>query len=388
MIGPMDRADERLDALVVAQPATYGVAVCVRQLVEAALAAGHRVTVACPGESVGPLAGWVRAAGGELAPLDMRREPAPRDLADAVTLRRLMRGRDLVHLHSSKAAALGRVAAASLGRRRPVVIVTPHAWSWMVGGRMMPAYRAIERQLARWSDGLIAVSEEEAAEGRRILGSAGDRIRVIVNGVDRVRYSPHGSRADRPHDGPLLLCVGRLSEQKGQDLAIQAFAMLRERGARLRFVGGEDQMGDRARLQTLAGSLGVADRVEWVDHTDDVAAHLRAADIMVAPSRWEGMSLVLLEALACGLPVVATRVAGSEAVGEAGAVVPVEDPGALAAAIDPYLADVDALRRASEMARARSAGYDLTDTLRRNLDLWSELVSARRLRYPPTSRGG
>ena len=286
----MDQASERLDALVVAQPATYGVAVCVRQLVEAAVTAGHRVTVACPGESVGPLAGWVRTAGADVVPLDMRREPAPRDLTDAVTLLRLMRGRDLVHLHSSKAAALGRVAAAPLGRRRPVVIVTPHAWSWMVGGRMTPMYRTIERQLARWSDGLIAVSEEEAAEGRRALGSAGDRIRVIVNGVDRERFSPLGPRADRPDDGPLLLCVGRLSEQKGQDLAIRAFAMLREPRARLRFVGGEDQVGDRARLQTLAGSLGVADRVEWVDHTDDVAAHLRAADLMVAPSRWEGMS--------------------------------------------------------------------------------------------------
>jgi glycosyltransferase involved in cell wall biosynthesis len=384
----MDRSIEPLDALVVAQPATYGVAVCVRQLVEAAVTAGHRVTVACPGESVGPLAAWVRAAGAEVAQLDMRREPAPRDAMDAVTLRRLMRGRDLVHLHSSKAAALGRVAAASLGRRRPAVIVTPHAWSWLVGGRMTPAYRTIERQLARWSDGLVAVSEEEAAEGRRALGSAGDRIRVIVNGVDRERFSPQGSRADRPVDGPLLLCVGRLCEQKGQDLGIQALAMLRERRARLRFVGGEDQIGDRARLQALAASLGVSDRVEWVDHTDDVAAHLRAADLMVAPSRWEGMSLVLLEALACGLPVVATRVAGSEAVGEAGAVVPVEDPSALAAAIDPYLTDVGALRRASEMARARSAGYDLTDTLRRNLDLWSELVGARRLQYRPTSRGG
>jgi glycosyltransferase involved in cell wall biosynthesis len=384
----MDRSIEPLDALVVAQPATYGVAECVRQLVEAAVTAGHRVTVACPGESVGPLAAWVRAAGAEVAQLDMRREPAPRDAMDAVTLRRLMRGRDLVHLHSSKAAALGRVAAASLGRRRPAVIVTPHAWSWLVGGRMTPAYRTIERQLARWSDGLVAVSEEEATEGRRALGSAGDRIRVIVNGVDRERFSPQGSRADRPVDGPLLLCVGRLCEQKGQERRIQALAMLRERRARLRFVGGEDQIGDRARLQALAASLGVSDRVEWVDHTDDVAAHLRAADLMVAPSRWEGMSLVLLEALACGLPVVATRVAGSEAVGEAGAVVPVGDPSALAAAIDPYLTDVGALRRASEMARARSAGYDLTDTLRRNLDLWSELVGARRLQYRPTSRGG
>lgn len=384
----MHPASERLDVLVVAQPATYGVAVCVRQLVEAAVAAGHRVRVACPGDSVGPLAGWVRGAGAEVVSLDMRRKPSPLDPAHVLRLRRLMRGMDVVHLHSSKASALGRVAAAALGRHRPAVLVTPHAWSWMVGGRMAPAYRIIERELARWCDAIVAVSDEEAAEGRRVLGSAGDRIRVVVNGVDRERFSPHGSRAGRREDVPLLVCVGRLSEQKAQDLAVHAFAMMMDRTVRLRFVGGEDRPGDRAALQALARSLGVEERIEWLDHTDDVAAHLRAADLLIAPSRWEGMSLVLLEALACGLPVVATSVAGSEAVGDAGAVVAVDDPVALASAIDELLADTDALRRAGEAARARSAAYDLTGSLEQNLDLWQELVRARRMQHRPTSRGG
>jgi hypothetical protein len=103
-----------LDVLVVSQPVDYGVAIHVRQLVEAALAEGHRVTVASPGRERGPLAGWIEAAGARHVAVDMVRRPAVRDGLDVLTLRRLARGRDVLHLHSSKAGALGRVAAATL----------------------------------------------------------------------------------------------------------------------------------------------------------------------------------------------------------------------------------------------------------------------------------
>ncbi|HET9672117.1 MAG TPA: glycosyltransferase family 4 protein, partial [Actinomycetota bacterium] len=151
---------DRLDVLIVSQPAAYGVAVFVRDLTEAAVAAGHRVTVVSPGEAHGPLAGWVAASGARHRRLDLARSPSPRDAIDLVTLRRLMRGRDVVHLHSSKAAALGRVAAATIRRdRRPAVIVTAHYWSWLVGGPWASVYRWIERMLADRCDALVAVSD-------------------------------------------------------------------------------------------------------------------------------------------------------------------------------------------------------------------------------------
>ena len=370
--------DDRLDVLIVAQPATYGVAVCVRQLTEAAVKAGHRVTVACPGPETGPLAGWVASAGADHVAVELARKPAPRDVSDVLTIRRLARGRDIVHLHSSKAAALGRVAAASLGRRRPGVIVTPHYWSWLVGGRLAPLYRGIERLLAPWCDAIVAVSEREAAEGRPLLGRDADRVKVIPNGVDRSHFRPDGPHAERTADAPLIVCAGRLSEQKGQDVAIGALARLQERSARLRLVGGESHEGEQGRLEALAASLGVADRLEWVGHVGDAAPHLRAADVVVAPSRWEGMSLVLLEALACGAPMVVTDVSGAEAVGDAGIVVPPNDPQAIARGIDALLADPDRRRKLGEAARERSRSYDLTVTLERNLELWLELVERRR----------
>jgi glycosyltransferase involved in cell wall biosynthesis len=362
-----------LDVLLVSQPVSYGVAVFVRHLAEAAVAAGHRVTVACPGPERGPLARWVEAAGATHVALDMARGPALRDVGDLWSIRRLARGRDVVHLHSSKAAALGRVASLSLGRRRPAVVMTPHYWSWLVGGRLAPLYRWIEQVLARTGDAIVAVSEREAREGRAVLGDHA-QITLIHNGVDRSRFSPDGVRAPRDAGAALLVCVGRLSEQKGQDVAIRALARLRDRTARLRLVGDESAPGERRRLEVLATSLGVADRIEWRGEVADPAPELRAADVVIAPSRWEGMSLVFLEAMACGAALVVSDVAGSEILVDAGVIVPPDDPQTLAEAVDALLDDPDRRVRLGEAARERSGSYDLGSTLQRNLDLWCELV--------------
>ena len=363
-----------LDVLMVSQPVSYGVAVFVRQLTEAAVADGHRVTVACPGPDKGPLAGWIQSAGAKHEALDMARRPALRDAFDLWSIRRLARGRDVVHLHSSKAAALGRVAALSLGRRRPAIVVTPHYWSWLVGGRLAGLYRWVERVLARHCDAIVAVSEAEATEGRAVL-TASDHITVINNGVDRDHFSPDGPRVDRDPGLPLIVCVGRLSEQKGQDLAIRALALLPDLTVRLRLVGSESTSGERERLEALAASLGVADRIEWRGQVADSAPELRAADLVIAPSRWEGMSLVFLEAMACGAAMVVTDVSGSEVVEGAGVIVPREDPQALADAVAALLEDAPSRRRLGEAARERSRSYDLGSTMRRNIDLWSDLAS-------------
>jgi glycosyltransferase involved in cell wall biosynthesis len=366
-----------LKVLIVSQPASYGVAVHVRQLTEAAVAAGHCVTVVCPGSSKGPLAGWIERAGAKHEVLNMARQPAFRDLFDLWAIRRLARGHDVVHLHSSKAAALGRVAVMSLRRRRPAIVVTPHYWSWMVGGRLAGLYRLIERLLARFCDVIVSVSEREAADGRSVLGRAAGRITVIHNGVDRARFTPDGVRADRDDPWPLIVCVGRLSEQKGQDVAIRALARLRNNSARLRFVGDESRRGEKARLEALAASLGVADRIQWRGEVPETAPEFRAADLVIAPSRWEGMSLVFLEAMACGAPMVVTDVPGSEVVQGTGVIVPPDNPGHLAEAIDALLDDEPGRRGLGEAAREESASYDLASTLRRNLDLWSSLARDR-----------
>jgi glycosyltransferase involved in cell wall biosynthesis len=380
----MERA-HTVKVLIVSQPVAYGVAVYVRQLTEAAVAAGHFVIVVCPDERNGPLAGWIKEAGAEHETLNMVRRPAIRDLSDLWALRRLARGMDVVHLHSSKAAALGRVAVTSLGRRRPAIVVTPHYWSWLVGGCQARLYRWIEWILARFCDAIVAVSEAEATEGRSVLGTAGDRIMLIHNGVDRARFSPDGGRADRSDASPLIVCVGRLSEQKGQDVALRALARLRNTAARLRLVGGESLGGERSGLEALGRSLGVAERIEWRGPVPDAAQELRAADVVIAPSRWEGMSLVFLEALACGTALIVADVPGSEVVRDAGVIVPRDHPGALADAVDRLLDDDARRRRLGSAARERSASYDLASTMRQNLELWARLVRQRHGRNTPAA---
>jgi glycosyltransferase involved in cell wall biosynthesis len=373
MVDPV-KPGEALDVLMISQPVEYGVAVCVRQLAEAGRAAGHRVVVACPGSENGPLADWIKAAGGAHVTVNLVRRPALTDLRDFWAIRRLARGRDVVHLHSSKAGALGRMAVATLRRRhRPAVIFTPHYWSWQVGGRMATVYRWVERLLAPRCDAIVAVSEQEAAEGRARLGSSLEHLVVIPNGVDRKQFSPEGAQGRRDPDTPLIVCVGRLSKQKGQDIAIRALAQLKNQAAHLRLVGDENPVGEREFLAELAESLGVADRVEWHGKVDDPAPEFRAADIVAAPSRWEGMSLVFLEAMACGAPVVVTDVFGSEAVGPAGVIVPPENSDALAHALDDLLDDEDRRLRLSLKARERSELHDLARTLRRNLEVWHEI---------------
>lgn len=372
-----------LRALIVSQPTDYGVAVCVRHLVEGAVAAGHEVTVACPGSLEGPLSSWVESAEATHRPLDLRRAPSVRDFSILLTLRRMAKRCDVLHLHSSKAGALGRLAVLSLpAPQRPAVVFTPHSWSWEVGGRAAVLYRWIERRLAPTA-AIVAVSEEEASEGRAVLGSTAGPLIVIHNGVDRERFRPDGPVAERDLSAPLIVCVGRLSEQKGQDVAIRALARMRYPFARLRLVGGESTTGARERLEALARDAGVSDRVEWRGMATDAAAELRAADVVIAPSRWEGMSLALLEAMACGAAVVATSVSGSAALGKAGIVVPPNDAVSLAQAMDLLVGDHERQRRLGAAARRRSEAFDLRDAVSKNLLLWSELADVRSV-APPT----
>jgi glycosyltransferase involved in cell wall biosynthesis len=354
--------------LIVSQATVDGVAVCVRDLVQAATGAGYQVTVACP--EAGHLSAWVRQRGAAWERLEMRRRPHPSDIMAVMRLRRLARTHDLVHLHSSKAGVAGRLAVASLGPRRPPVVFTPHGWSWLVGGWLAPLYRWTERVVLPLATAVVAVSAEERADGQAILGARAARIVVNPNGVDPRRFSPEGPVAERS-DAPLVVFVGRLCHQRAPDVAVAALALMRTPSARLRLVGDGE---DRAAVEELVTALGLDGRVEFSGFRPEPAPDLRAADVVVIPSRYDGMALVLLEAMACGAAIVATRVPGASALGEAGQLVPVEDPRSLAEAVDALLADPQRRQRLGAAARAQVAeNYSLERSLRGILNLWQGL---------------
>ncbi|WP_246107666.1 glycosyltransferase [Saccharothrix saharensis] len=318
------------------QPVTGGVAAVVLELVRAQRDLGWSVVVVCP---PGPLADRVRAVGVDVRTWRAGRHPGLSVAGEAVRLRRLLRdiGADVVHLHSSKAGMVGRLVVRG---RRPTLF-QPHMWSFQsAGGVVSRAARIWERVAARWTHRLVCVSDDELAAGRAagVRGSA----EVVCNGVDVERFHPGDRAAARARlglpDVPTAVCVGRLVPYKGQDQLLAAWPLVRAQvpDARLVLVG-DGPMAQRWRAACDDES------VRWWGADDAVADFYAAADVVVLPSREEGMALVPLEAMACGRSVVAFDVSGvRQSVGEAGAVLPAGDVAGLAEAVAVRLADPSA----------------------------------------------
>ncbi|MFD0200648.1 MULTISPECIES: glycosyltransferase [Saccharothrix] len=318
------------------QPVTAGVAAVVVDLARAQRDLGWSVTVVCP---PGPLADRAGELGVEVRTWHARRHPGPGTIAEVVRLRRVLRGlaADVVHLHSSKAGLVGRLVVRG---RRPTLF-QPHMWSFQsAGGPVGRAARAWERVAARWTHQLVCVSDDELAAGR--AAGVGGPAEVVCNGVDVERFRPDDRVAARWRlglpDVPTAVCVGRLVPYKGQDQLLAAWPAVRAQvpDARLVLVG-DGPMAERWRASCDDES------VRWWGHDDAVADFYAAADVVVLPSREEGMALVPLEAMACGRSVVAFDVSGvRQSVGEAGAVLPAGDVAGLAEAVAVRLADPSA----------------------------------------------
>lgn len=285
----------------------------------------------------------MEAAGVKVFVLDMVRRPAP--ILDMIHLRCLKRillefRPDVVHTHSSKGGVLGRQASLSTGIG--VRVHTPHTFSFLFealfSGPKRWLYRSIERHYAPQTARFVAVS---AGEGETFAGAGfipPEKVAVVPNGIDP---EPFGAAIACEEDfgldqqGTLVIVVGLIYAAKGQDLAIRALAEEGLARVQLLCVGP----GNFLELESLAESLGVASRVRFLGPRQDVPALMARADLLLLPSRWEGMPYVVLEAMAGGMPVVATPVDGAREV-----VLPGET-GFLADSIDGA-GVADALRRA------------------------------------------
>ncbi len=318
----------------------------------------------------------------------MRRCPHPSDVTALRFLRRYLRDRGpfaIVHGHSSKAGALARLAAVGVGAG---VVYTPHALVTMDPGLPRAkrlVYRAAERAMAPLADRIIAVSPAERRHALS-LGLGADRVIAIPNGLTRSEAPP------RPvvrrwlglgDDEPVIGFVGRLVPQKAPDVLLRALALAAEAvpGCRLAMVGSgplEDHLRD------LAGRLGVADRMLWLGDREGRPL-LAAFDVFALPSRYEGLPYVALEALAAGLPIVATAESGVGLVvrdGRNGRIVPRDRPDRLAAALIEYLADDDLRRRAGDFALRRAMRFTAVRMVDRTLAAYAGCRAGR------TSRAG
>ena len=362
--------------LHVSQPGDGGVARCVADFVAHQTARGWRCFVAC--RSWTPLATAVRGAGAVQLRWAADRSPGPGAPAEIAALARIVRDvdPDIVHLHSSKAGLAGRLAVRG---RRPTVF-QPHGWSFHAArGPQARAAVAWERLAARFADAIVCVSEGErrAALAHGIRGD----LRVVPNGVDLDRYEPIDgqSRPDvrralgLPVDAKIVLLPGRLSEQKGQDVMLGVWPAVVAAHPEARLV----LLGEGPLRPTLERA---ADRtVTLVGNRPDVARWLHAADLVVLPSRWEGMSLAMLEAMATGRSVVATAVDGADEAlaGGGGAVVPAGDRRRLVDEIVVRLED-EAITRSEGLAgrRAAEARFDVRRTRDAIVEIYEDLLGS------------
>jgi glycosyltransferase involved in cell wall biosynthesis len=228
---------------------------------------------------------------------------------------------------------------------------------------MTPAKIRALRLTCALADCVIANS----AAGRDWLVTQGvkeNKVQVIRNGVvvpacTGGKREGSGIRAEFgiPADTPLCACIGRVVSGKGIDSYLQAARILADQGRNVRFlmIGAVSVEKDyRSEMETLARELNLDGRVIFTGQRQDVAKILREVDIVVHPSLTEGLSNVILEAMAAGLPVIATRVGGNPELvqdGRTGLLVPAKDEAALAHAIACLLDDPQAARKFGEAAR-------------------------------------
>ena len=286
----------------------------------------------------------------------------PAVAALAATLRR---GRaDAVILTKWREYLLGGVAARLAGT--PLAVTA-------LGLRVTPRGDFKRRLVFRLSQRVLVNAEEIRAGLAALPWIDADKVRVVHNGVDLALFRPGGDgQAMRrawsvPADAPLALAVGSLTPQKDHDLLARAATRLRGRLPEARVVVvGEGFL--RPPLEARVRALGLADRFLLVGFLPDVRPALAAADLLVLSSDNEGMAWVLLEALACGLPIVATDVPGVRACVEPGLnglIVPPRDEAALADALASLLADPARRRamgtRSRALAEARFAEAGMLD---------------------------
>ncbi len=264
----------------------------------------------------------------------------------------------------------------TLGRVKDAAHTGDEPWSH-------PIRLRTEEEVMAQSDCVVAATAYEFDDLLEHYGATPEQLRVSPPGVDHRVFSPGDRRAARDAlglgDEPVVLFVGRIQRHKGIDTAVHAVADLAP--ATLLIVGGpsgDDGRSELAYLIDLTQRLGLGDRVRFVPPVphDRLVAFYRAADVLVMPSRSESFGLVAVEAQACGLPVVASRVGGlasTVADAESGLLVDGHDPASFGAALAAILDHPEFRERLSRGAVHYASGYSWDRTADRLLEVYREL---------------
>ncbi|WCR10740.1 glycosyltransferase family 4 protein [Paracoccus stylophorae] len=240
------------------------------------------------------------------------------------------------------------------------------------------------RWLIRQQEALVATTPQAAGYLERPA-------QIVMHGVDTDIFHPPADRAALRRDlgldpdAVLIGCFGRVREQKGVDLLVQAgLRLLPDRPrAQILFTGRitPEHRGFADDLQARIAAAGLADRIRFLGELpwDRLVAHYQALDLFAAPARWEGFGLTPLEAMACGVPAIGSRVGAYEALirdGQTGSIVDTGDAGSLTDALARWLDDDAARAAAGRAARAHvTARHSIATEARALVDIYSVLLA-------------
>ncbi|MFN2617706.1 MAG: glycosyltransferase [Thermoleophilaceae bacterium] len=309
-----------------------------------------------------------------------KRRPGLADLKVGRALRALQREHRyaIVHAHSSKS---GAVARSCLQRSTPVVY-TPHCFPFAAGfsAPERAAYRAIEQALVPRSAAIVVVSDWERRQGVRLRG-AERKLRLIENGVPACeQVAPSAELEEFKDERPLAGFVSPLRPVKDPLVLVRAMSLLANRGrapGRLAIVGNGPL---RQAVESEIAERGLQADVRCFSFEDGPYGYLRSIDLLVLPSLWESLPLAPLEAMSCGVPVLATRVGGLPELvreGETGALVAPAAPEELASRLERLLGDREQLARMGAAARAQAERrFGLDTMVERTAALYEELIGA------------
>lgn len=321
---------------------------------------------------------------------DLTRELSPRnDLSATRQLRVLLRERrpDVLHTHTSKAGATGRIAALTAGSAKPRARVHTfhgHVLSGYFESRRERAFRLLERGLAHATDAIVAVSEEVRDDLVRFHVAPRDKITVIRYGfaLDRRLAAAAPSRPAKRavvgagEDEFVIGWAGRLSAIKRPSDLVRVAALVP--GSTLVLAGDGELRGE---IEQLAHTLDLSDRVHILGYVEDMGAWYGAFDAFLLTSANEGTPVVAIEALAAGLPVVATDAGGTRTVvddGETGFLAPTGDVERLAGDLRTLQADRGLRARLGALGAERMRERFSTERMVADTDELYERIQAAR----------
>ena len=311
------------------------------------------------------------------------------DIKSFVSIFRILRKLkpDIVHTHTSKAGILGRLAAWMAGV--PIIIHTPHGHVFYghFGRSLSRIFLQMERLLGRITHHQIALTPEECNDYLRLRVSKPSNTTVIHSGIDLHRFIEKAKQRTRkreelgiPPHALVIGYVGWLIPIKGVTYLISAMAKVAEKypESLLVLVGkGDDKGEEEFKLKEQVEKTGLEDKVRFLGWRSDVDEVMGCFDIFVLPSLNEGMGRVLVEAMAAGLPIVASRVGGIPDLvkdGKNGLLVPPADAPALSKAISGLLADKKNRNRMGKAGKKMCLDYSAEAMVEQIDDLYRELL--------------